>query len=59
MLSAFVQAIRILAVLLAAWWLWSRFFPKARKEVDRAMNIAACVLVVAAVAVFSAHFFVH
>ncbi|GGP25663.1 protein MIGRI [Silvimonas amylolytica] len=59
MLSAFVQAIRVLALLLAAWWLWSRLFPKARKEVDRTMNVAACVLVVAAFVVFAAHFLPH
>lgn len=51
--------IRVLVLLLAAWWLWSRLYPKARKEVDRTMKIAACVLVVAAAGVFTAHFLLH
>ncbi len=59
MLPAFLQVLRVLVLLLAAWWLWSRLYPKARKEVDRTMKIAACVLVVAAVVVFTAHFFPH
>ncbi|WP_425326769.1 protein MIGRI [Silvimonas soli] len=57
MLSAFSLALRLIFLLLAAWLIFSRLFPRARQEVDRVVNITAMVLVVASSIVVVLHFF--